>query len=76
MHKSAMKCNKTLGKWCKNKHGASKIIDTFWTYQSLTDLSKEQTQGDQAMTEHLNKMSALAKGEHLSLPLLCLCCLF
>jgi hypothetical protein len=33
MHKSAMKCNGTLGKWCKNKHGASKIIDTFETYQ-------------------------------------------
>jgi hypothetical protein len=32
MHKSVTKCNKTLGKWCKNKHGASKIIDTFWTY--------------------------------------------
>jgi hypothetical protein len=33
MHKSATKCNKTLGKWCKNKHGASKIIDTLETYQ-------------------------------------------
>jgi hypothetical protein len=33
MHKSAMKCNETLGKWCKNKHGASKIIDTLETYQ-------------------------------------------
>jgi hypothetical protein len=33
MHKNATKCNKTLGKWCKNKHGASKIIDTFETYQ-------------------------------------------
>jgi hypothetical protein len=32
MHKIAMKCNETLGKWCKNKHGASKIIDTFKTY--------------------------------------------
>jgi hypothetical protein len=32
MHKNAMKCNKTLSKWCKNKHGASKIIDTFETY--------------------------------------------
>jgi hypothetical protein len=32
MHKSATKCNETLGKWCKNKHGASKIIDTFETY--------------------------------------------
>jgi hypothetical protein len=34
MHKSATKCNKTIGKWCKNKHGASKIIYTFETYQS------------------------------------------
>jgi hypothetical protein len=33
MHKSAMKCNETVGKWCKNKHGASKIIDTLETYQ-------------------------------------------
>jgi hypothetical protein len=32
MYKSATKCNKTIGKWCKNKHGASKIIDTFETY--------------------------------------------
>jgi hypothetical protein len=32
MHKSATKYNETLGKWCKNKHGASKIIDTFETY--------------------------------------------
>jgi hypothetical protein len=32
MHKNATKCNKTLRKWCKNKHGASKIIDTFETY--------------------------------------------
>jgi hypothetical protein len=28
-----MKCNETLSKWCKNKHGASKIIDTFEMYQ-------------------------------------------
>jgi hypothetical protein len=27
-----MKCNETQDKWCKNKHGASKIIDTFETY--------------------------------------------
>jgi hypothetical protein len=33
MHKSATKCNETIGKWCKNKHRASKIIDTFETYQ-------------------------------------------
>jgi hypothetical protein len=35
MHKSATKCNETQGKWCKNKHGASKIIDTFETYHAL-----------------------------------------
>jgi hypothetical protein len=28
MHKNATKCYKTQSKWCKNKHGASKIIDT------------------------------------------------
>jgi hypothetical protein len=28
-----MNCNKTQGKWCKNKHGASKIIDMFEMYQ-------------------------------------------
>jgi hypothetical protein len=39
MHKSATKCNETIGKWCKNKHGASKIIDTFETYQ-LTGLDQ------------------------------------
>jgi hypothetical protein len=33
MHKNAMKCNKTQSKWYINKHGASKIIDTFETYQ-------------------------------------------
>jgi hypothetical protein len=32
MHKNATKCNETLSKWCKNKHGASKIMDTFETY--------------------------------------------
>jgi hypothetical protein len=35
MHKSATKCNETIGKWCKNKHGASKIIDTFETYHAV-----------------------------------------
>jgi hypothetical protein len=32
MHKNATKCNETLSKWCENKNGASKIIDTFETY--------------------------------------------
>jgi hypothetical protein len=35
MLKNAMKCNETLSKWCKNKHGASKIIDTLETYQGV-----------------------------------------
>jgi hypothetical protein len=34
MHKNATKCNKTQSKWFINKHGASKIIDTFETYQT------------------------------------------
>jgi hypothetical protein len=37
MRKNAMKCNKTQSKWCINKHGASKIIDRFETYQYLAD---------------------------------------
>jgi hypothetical protein len=35
MHKNATKYNKTQSKWCINMHGASKIIDTFETYQEL-----------------------------------------
>jgi hypothetical protein len=38
MHKSATKCNETIGKWCKNKHGASKIIDTLETYQASSHI--------------------------------------
>jgi hypothetical protein len=30
--------NKTQSKWCINKHGASKIIDTFETYHQTTKL--------------------------------------
>jgi hypothetical protein len=36
MYKSTTKCNETICKWCKNKHGASKIIDTFETYHYAT----------------------------------------
>jgi hypothetical protein len=40
-----MKCNETQSKWCKNKHEASKIIDTLETYQfalgSLVGKAKE-----------------------------------
>jgi hypothetical protein len=41
MHKSATKCNETVGKWCKNKHGASKIIDTLETYQTPPQASRQ-----------------------------------
>jgi hypothetical protein len=37
MHKSATKYNEIVGKWSKNKHGASKIIDTLETYQVFID---------------------------------------
>jgi hypothetical protein len=37
MHKNATKCNKTQSKWRINKHGASKIIDTFETYHYVSD---------------------------------------
>jgi hypothetical protein len=39
MHKNATKCNETLSKWCKNKHGASKIMVTLETYQSPISIS-------------------------------------
>jgi hypothetical protein len=42
MHKSATKCNETIGKWCKNKHGASKIIDTFETYQEACNSQEKR----------------------------------
>jgi hypothetical protein len=41
MHKSATKCNETIGKWCKNKHRALKIMDTLETYQTqISSLQK------------------------------------
>jgi hypothetical protein len=44
MHKNTTKCNKTQSKWCINKHGASKIIDTFETYHRSRRL--ESKKGD------------------------------
>jgi hypothetical protein len=62
MHKSAMKCNETLGKWCKNKHGASKIIDTFETYQSSyvtkRKLEANEALGHVTVTIHMNSYSS------------------
>jgi hypothetical protein len=40
MHKNAMKYNETLSKWCKNKHGASKIMDMLETYHTPPRASK------------------------------------
>jgi hypothetical protein len=45
MHKNATKCNKTLSKWCKDKHGASKIIDKFGTYQYVTLIQNQINEG-------------------------------
>jgi hypothetical protein len=45
MHKNTTKCNKTQSKWCVNKHGASKIIDTFETYQVALELSIWNAEG-------------------------------
>jgi hypothetical protein len=58
MHNNAMKCNKTPSKWCKNKHGASKIIDTFETYHVLgTHLGTPRGRYD----EHSSKSSLSMK---------------
>jgi hypothetical protein len=48
-----MKCNETQGKWCKNKHGASKIIDTFEMYQTYAQSSAEWIEdgGQQAISK-------------------------
>jgi hypothetical protein len=45
MHKSATKCNEIIGKWYKNKHGASKIIDTFETYQPAVGIVRDRGLG-------------------------------
>jgi hypothetical protein len=50
MHKSATKCNETIGKWCKNKHGASKIIDTFEMYQRHIATKEHINQDHHAVT--------------------------
>jgi hypothetical protein len=42
MHKNATKYNKTQSKWCINKHGASKIIDTFEMYHAAAAASRER----------------------------------
>jgi hypothetical protein len=53
MHKSATKCNETIGKWCKNKHGASKIIDTLETYQAALRSPPHKIKTDKGTADHL-----------------------
>jgi hypothetical protein len=45
MYKNATKCNETLSKWCKNKHGASKIMDMLETYHSAYRIGMHLTSG-------------------------------
>jgi hypothetical protein len=54
MYKNATKCNETIGKWCKNKHGASKIIDTFETYHSpvVEDVARDREEGAEALRHY------------------------
>jgi hypothetical protein len=77
MHKNAPKCNKTQSKWCINKHGASKIIDTFETYQ-LRDSKKgkvrehdleisRRTKWDEVGHQEINGMQ-MRPGGVVSLP--------
>jgi hypothetical protein len=49
MYKSATKCNETIGKWYKNKHGASKIIDTFETYQWVEAIPTKSADGETSL---------------------------
>jgi hypothetical protein len=52
-----MKCNETIGKWCKNKHGASKIIDTFETYHQLNFTAQVQAWGETLVQQREESMA-------------------
>jgi hypothetical protein len=56
MHKNATKCNNTLSKWCKNKHGASKIIDMFETYHRAP---RKPTKSTPHLEPHLTSSIAM-----------------
>jgi hypothetical protein len=49
--------NKTQSKWCINKHGASKIIDTFETYHKrlINEIIEHLTYG--GSTPHFGEQS-------------------
>jgi hypothetical protein len=60
MYKNATKCNETIGKWCKTKHGASKIIDTFETYQIASQLLLiEHSSGQGQLSRLLKEVNAI-----------------
>jgi hypothetical protein len=63
MHKSATKCNETICKWCKNKHGASKIIDTFETYHSAHGPTITAVPSHSYLCHHTNR-AAMDKPGH------------
>jgi hypothetical protein len=44
MHKNAMKCNQNTKQLVQNKHGPSKIIDTFEMYQASPSLTPARPQ--------------------------------
>ena len=64
MHKSATKCNETISKWCKNKHGASKIIDTFKTYQPSIPSPHSITDTPEIPPRPMTNVHADANAEH------------
>jgi hypothetical protein len=68
MHKSATKCNETIGKWCKKKHGASKIIDTLETYH-LPRRMLTQFGFAPFLSHHLTAIDALPHRCYLPHPL-------
>jgi hypothetical protein len=53
MHKNATKCNKTQSKWCINKHGSSKIRDTFETYHTSSIDGTTAPNGATALRESI-----------------------
>jgi hypothetical protein len=64
MHKNATKCNETLSKWCKNKHGASKIMDTLETYQA----SAVHQRGKKSQAKKQRKAHKTSKYRKRNLP--------
>jgi hypothetical protein len=53
MHKNITKCNETLSKWCKNKHGASKIIDTLETYHGQVQVTPQALESTRRRIVHV-----------------------